>query len=338
MIGQESRTVERKTIAILKVLSDCPEPLGGKIIARRLSDLGVELGERAVRYHLQLMDQQGLTRAVGKRDGRLITKSGIEELDSALVTDRISLIIGRMEMLAYQSYFDAETHTGTIPINVSLFPRESFKQAIKAMKESYKARLSISQWVAVAHEGEKLGDTIVPKGKIGLATVSNILIIGTLLKAGIPVDFKFGGILQMRDRQPLRFANLIEYSGSSLDPSEIFIAGKMTSVRRLIKEGNGGLLATFCELPGVAHQKTEDIVKRLEVEGLGGVIKLGKSGESICEIAVAPGRAGIILLDGLNPVAAAAEAGFEVVNRTISSLSELNKFKSFQDLSVVEEP
>lgn len=337
MIGQENREVERKTIAILKVLNDCPEPLGGRVIARRLSDLGIDLGERAVRYHLQLMDQQGLTRPIGRRDGRAITKSGIEELDSALVGDRVGLITTKMEMLAYQSSFDTAKRGGKVPVNVSLFPGESFGRAIEAMRKVYKFGLYVSERIAVAHEGERLGETIVPKGKIGLATVGNLLVIGNLLKAGIPVDSRFGGILQIRNHQPLRFVNLIEYSGSSLDPSEVFVAGKMTSVSQVAKEGNGNILAGFCELPAVARQEAEAIMKGLEGEGVRGLIKLGKAGEEVCEIPVAPSRAGMILIDGLNPVAAAVEAGLEVVNRTMSGVIEFGKLKSFRDLSMATE-
>jgi len=79
MIGVETQEVERKVISILKILSDSQEPLGARIIAFRLKDYGVELGERAVRYHLKLMDERGLTQLVG-REGRVITESGIEEL------------------------------------------------------------------------------------------------------------------------------------------------------------------------------------------------------------------------------------------------------------------
>ena len=49
MIGQETREVERKTTAILKVLSDSVEPLGSRIICRRIKEQGVDLSERAVR-------------------------------------------------------------------------------------------------------------------------------------------------------------------------------------------------------------------------------------------------------------------------------------------------
>jgi repressor of nif and glnA expression len=332
MIGQESREVERKTIAILKVLNDCPEPLGGRVIARRLSDLGIDLGERAVRYHLKLMDQQGLTRPIGRRDGRAITKSGVEELDSALVSDRVGLVMTKMEMLAYRSSFDTSKREGNVPVNVSLFPGESFRQALATMKEVYQAGLCVSHLIAVAQEGERLGDTVVPKGKVGVAAISNILVVGTLLKAGIPVDSRFGGILQMRDHQPMRFANLIEYSGSSLDPSEVFIASKMTSVGQAAREGNGNILAGFYELPAVARPEVEALMKRLEMEDVHGLLKLGKTGEPVCEMPVAPGRAGMILLDGLNPAGAAVEAGLEVVNRGLSGVIEFGRLKSFRDL------
>lgn len=121
-------------------------------------------------------------------------------------------------------------------------------------------------------------------------------------------------------------------------PSEVFVAGRMTSVSRVVDEGNGNILATFCEVPAVARQKVEALVKSLEAEDVRGVIKLGKTGEPVYEIGVAPGRVGMILLDGLNPVAAAVEAGLDVVNRTMSGLIEFGKFKSYWDLSTVKEP
>ncbi|MFC2019796.1 winged-helix domain-containing protein [Chloroflexota bacterium] len=71
-MGFDNQDVERKVLSILKILSDSQDVLGARVIARQLKDLGIELGERAVRYHLKLMDERGLTRLSG-RDGRLIT-------------------------------------------------------------------------------------------------------------------------------------------------------------------------------------------------------------------------------------------------------------------------
>ena len=51
-----SQDVERKVVTILRVLAEHDEPVGARKIALRLRDYGIELSERAVRYHLQLMD------------------------------------------------------------------------------------------------------------------------------------------------------------------------------------------------------------------------------------------------------------------------------------------
>jgi len=97
MIGQEIHNVERKVISILKILSDSPEPVGARVIALRLKDYGIFLGERAVRYHLQILDERGLTRIIGRKYGRLITQSGQNELQNALVGDRVGSAMARIE-------------------------------------------------------------------------------------------------------------------------------------------------------------------------------------------------------------------------------------------------
>ncbi len=332
MIGQQTQEVERKVIAILKVLSDSPQPLGGRILARRLGDLGIDLGERAVRYHLKLMDERGLTCPVGRKNGRSITESGLEELDSALVGDRIGSVAAKIELLAYQGSFDPKQRTGKVPINLSLFPEEKFGQAVEAMKDVFSSKLCISDLVAVIPEEERLGEVIVPQGKIGLATVSSITINGALLKAGIPLDSRFGGILQIRNQRPLRFVDLIEYTGSSLDPSEVFIAGKMTSVGEAARKRNGKILASFWEIPALARPKAETVIKSLEVGGIRGLVMLGRVSEPVCETPVVVNKAGMVLTDGLNPVAAAVEAGIEVINHTLSGVIDFEKLRSFWDL------
>ena len=58
--------VERKVLAILRVLAEWGEPVGAKLISQSLKSHGVELSERAVRYHLKMMDERGLTRSLGE--------------------------------------------------------------------------------------------------------------------------------------------------------------------------------------------------------------------------------------------------------------------------------
>ena len=331
MVGFETQDVERKVLTILKVLNDSQETLGARVIARRLKDLGVELGERAVRYHLKLMDERGLTQPVG-RDGRLITESGIDELRSALVGDKVGFAISRIELLAFRTSFNWEKRTGSIPVNVSLFPKEKFAQALQAMKPAFAQGLCVSDLVAVAQEGERLGEVTVPDGKIGLATVCSIVVNGSLLKAGIPIDSRFGGILQVKNHRPHRFVELIHYAGSSVDPSEVFIKARMTSVRDVVKRGEGKILANFREIPALCRPIAEEVAAKLKEAGLGGLLLMGNTSEPVCEIPVELNKIGMILLGGLNPVAAAEEAGIEAENHAMSTIIEYQSLIKFWEL------
>ena len=327
----ETLVVERKLLSILRILSDCQEPLGARVIAQRLKEYGVELGERAVRYHLKLMDERGLTRLVG-RDGRLLTEQGEEELKSALVKDKVGLAISKIELLAFCTDFDYEKRCGRIPVNVSFFPKQKFNKALQVMKPAFKEGLCASELVAVASEGEGLGEFIVPDGNIGLATVCSIVINGALLKAGVPMDSRFGGILQIRNRRPFRFVELIHYAGSSLDPSEVFIRAGMTSVKEAAKRGNGKILANFREIPALCRGIAEEVVAKLREAGLGGLLVMGNTSEPVCEIPVELNRIGMILLGGLNPVAAAEEAGIEAENHAMSTVMEYQDLTKFEEL------
>jgi repressor of nif and glnA expression len=331
MIGQDRLEVERKIISILKVLRDSRESVGARVIARRLKGYGVELGERAVRYHLKIMDERGLTQLIG-RDGRVLTPLGGEELQNALVGDKVGFIISKIESLAFRTTFDCRRRTGQVPINISFFLRGHFKRALPAMKEAFEAGLCVSPMVAVAQEGERLGGVVVPHGQVGFATVCSIIVNGCLLKAGIPMDSRFGGLLQMRDRKPYRFVELIEYSGSSLDPSEIFITSRMTSVLEVARGGKGKVLANFREVPAPCRPLVEEVVVGLRKAGLGGLMLMGEVSEPCCQIPVGLNKVGVVLLGGLNPVAAALESGIEVHNFAMSGVIDYKDLVSFWEL------
>ena len=330
-MGFETQDVERKLFSILKVLSDSQEALGARVIAHRLKDHGVKLGERAVRYHLKLMDERGLTQLIG-RDGRLITASGIEELKNALVRDKAGFAISRIELLAFRTDFDCDRHTGSVPVNISFFPKEKFEEALQAMKPAFTAGLCVSDLVAVAQEGEMLGELIVPEGKVGLATVCSIVVNGTLLKAGVPMDSKFSGILQIKNHEPLRFVEIIQYSGCSLDPSDIFIRARMTSVTEVARKGEGKILATYREIPALCQPIVQEMMAKLKKAGLGGLLVMGSTSEPVCEIPVELNRIGIVLINGLNPVAAAQEAGIEVENYGMSTVIEYQNLVNLWEL------
>ena len=333
MIGYERHEVERKVATILKILSESPDPMGARVIARRLSDYGIDLGERAVRYHLKFMDERGLTRLIG-RDGRLVTQSGIDALKSAMVGDKVGFVISKIELLAFQTTFNWEERRGRVPVNITLFPKEQFKKAIKIMRVAFEAGICVSDLVAVAHEGERLVGTTVPEGKIGFATVCSIVINGALLKAGIPMDSKFSGLLQIKNKESFRFVDLIEYSGSSLDPSEIFITSRMTSVGQVASRGEGKVLANFRQMPALCRPVAETVISGLRKAGFGGLLVMGDTSQSVGEVPVELNKIGVIILGGLKPVAAAVEAGMEAESHAMSDVMEYQDLTKLEDLSM----
>jgi len=324
--------IERKVILILKILNENSGSQGARVIARKMKERGVSLSERTVRYHLKLMDERGLTRLIGRRDGRIITDLGLEEINNARVRDKISLSISRIDVLSFKTTFDIKKRCGLVPVNISLFPQKQFSKILAVMKPVFRKKIAVSDLVAVAAAGAKLGEVAVPKGKIGLATVCSILINGVLLKHGIPIDSKFGGILQVRKGSPLRFVELINYSGSSLDPSEIFIRGRMTSVGEVVKKGDGKILANFREIPAVSRSLVENIIADFKRAGINGALSIGTAGTPLCQTDVDINKVGLLLVGGLNPIAAAYEKGFDVENKAMSTVMEYADLRSIEDI------
>ncbi|HEX77225.1 MAG TPA: DUF128 domain-containing protein [Dehalococcoidia bacterium] len=331
MVQGATSDAEKKIISILKVLSESSEPLGSITIARELERHGIFLSERAVRYHLRITDERGYTQPLG-RDGRMITPQGLEELRMALAPDQVGLILERLELLAFRTTFDPGKRTGQVAINTSLFDKDKFKKALVAMREAFRAGICVSELVAVASEGEKLGDVVIPSKKAGLATVCSVTINGVLLKAGVPIESRFGGVLEIRDSKPRRFVAIINYGGTSLDPSEQYIRARMTSVGEAARTGSGRILANFREIPAPSRSTVEEVIAGLREAGIGGVYVLGNTSEPVCQIAVGLNRVGMVLLGGLNPVAVAVEAGIEVENIAESGMIDFQQLTSFWHL------
>ena len=331
MVQGSSSDAERKIISILKVLNESSEPMGSITIARQLERYGIFLSERAVRYYLKWADERGYTQPLG-RNGRMLTTKGLQELRMALAPEQIGFILEKLEVLAFNTTFDPQKRTGQVPINVSLIDKDKFKRALAATRDVIKAGICVSELVATANEGEKLGSTVVPAGKIALATVCSVVINGVLLKAGVPVGSRFGGVLEVSDGKPKRFVAIISYSGTSLDPSEQYIRARMTSVAEAARTGNGKVLANFREIPAPSRSLVEAKVAQLKEAGIGGVYVLGNTSEPVCQIAVGLNRVGMVLLGGLNPMAAVVESGIEVENIAESGLIEYNQLKSCWEL------
>ena len=142
----------------------------------------------------------------------------------------------------------------------------------------------------------------------------------------------FGGVLQIRNYEPVRFVNLIEYNGSTLDPYEMFISSTLTDVSEMIKSGTGQVLAGYHEMPMLSRFQVELLITKLQNCGLYRAYIIGNPNENICEVPARLNRVGMILFSGLNPVAAAVESGINVSCKAMSGLLDRQMLKSFDNL------
>ncbi|MDH4179000.1 MAG: NrpR regulatory domain-containing protein [Armatimonadota bacterium] len=327
---RSSVEVERKLLAILRVLAASDEPIGARAIATQLKADGIELSERTVRYHLRLMDERGMTSNLGE-PGRLITDRGREEIEDAGVSDRLGFVISKIDSLAYRATFDMDSKKGEIILNVSLVPEERFEEALDIMRDVFRAGYAMSELVIARRAGERIGAVTVPKGMVGFGTVCTVTLNSVLLSRRIPVESKYAGLLEIYRDKPLRFTHLVAYSGSTVDPTEMFVSGRMTSVKEASLVGRGRILASFREVPAVAESDLQDALDQYRRNGLGGILAVGKPSQPLLEVPVARDRIGLAVVAGLTPVAALTESGIPVQNKAMSTLVD------FSDLVPVHE-
>ena len=324
--------MNKTILAILKVLDKQPDKiLGSREISRQLKLHGIELTERTVRYHLRILDERGFTKVFGK-EGRMIMQKGKEELSQSLVSEKVGFVISKIETLSYLTNLDLEKKEGDIILNISYFPEKNLKEALRIMKPVFLSQYIMSDKVVMRRGGEKIGDIIVPKGQVGFGTVCSVTINGIFLKAGIPVTSKFGGVLQVENSVPSRFTALISYEGSSLDPLETFIKSRMTDVIGATKSHNGKILASFREIPVVSIKKAEELSGMMKGKGIGGILLIGNPNQPLLEMPVAMDKAGMIIVGGLNPIAALEEAGIPTASKAMSTLYRFFDLIEFKEL------
>lgn len=320
--------MNRTLLSILKILSKENKIIGSKEISKKLKMHGINLSERTVRYHLKILDERGLTKVFGK-EGRKITEKGRKELETASTVEKVGFIINKIESLSYLSDFDINSLKGRLILNITYIHESKIKKAFKVMENVFNSPYVMGHKVLIL---EKYTENIlVPKDHVCIGTICSVTLNAILLKAGIPIISKFGGVLEIRDGQPYKFGALISYDGTSLDPLEIFIRGKMTDVIGAIKNGFGRILASFREIPVVCLDKVKEIYKIMQKKGFKGILMFGEPNQPLLDIPVGIDRVGIIVVGGLNPIAALEENNIQTDTSAISVLYDYNELLDFNN-------
>ncbi|WP_458454737.1 NrpR regulatory domain-containing protein [Methanobrevibacter sp.] len=309
---------EPRMIEILRILSAHDKPIGSKLIAVELREKGFNLGERAVRYHMQVLDEKGYTERKGY-SGRVITELGRDKLEKGLVYDQVDFVYSKFEEMIYLTDFNYMTQKGNVVVNTSTIYDES---SINILKKIIESGLSVSPYINLNEDKSE--------GKIEVTTLCGTTIDGILLNEGISSQPQYGGLLKIEDYKPIRFEELISYKKTSLTPLDAFSSPNRTSVLDVIETGDGIIPANFRLIPGVGRKRTLDIINKLDHIGIGGVIGISDEGRDILGIPVPEGMVGIAIVGGITPFRAVQENGEDI---DIKIAEEIRNFNTLSPIT-----
>ncbi|MCX5798973.1 MAG: DUF128 domain-containing protein [Proteobacteria bacterium] len=246
--------------------------------------------------------------------------------------ERVGFLSAKIDRMTYQMNFDLNTTSGTVVINITLVEPGQFAKNIPYISKVFADGYAMGHLMTFLAPGENLGHINVPEGMIGVGTVCSITLNGVLLKHGIPTVSRFGGLLELHDKKPVRFVEIIMYDGTSIDPLEVFIRSGMTNYLGAIKTGDGKIGASFREFPAESRDTVEHLAEKLKRIGLGGFVKIGRPGQSLLDIPVSEGRIGAIVIGGLNPVSILEETGVRVYSRALAGLIDFNRLFRYEEM------
>ena len=185
---------------ILRILDEYDKPVGARIVANELKNRGYDLGERTIRYHMQILDEKGYTQRIGY-SGRKLTFLGKLQLKNGLIYNHVDFVYSKFEEMIYGTSFDEQSKKGNVVVNVSkiildedLLENEK-NNPIKIMKKIFSSGLAVSPLVDI--KKKSLKDS--KKSEYIIKTICGTTIDGILLKHGIPSLPIYGGLIKIKN-------------------------------------------------------------------------------------------------------------------------------------------
>ncbi|MGP8321388.1 MAG: DUF128 domain-containing protein [Methanosarcinaceae archaeon] len=244
----------------------------------------------------------------------------------------IQFTSSKIEDLMFKTTFDPNTGEGDVIVNVSFIDENSYDEVLEIFKMVLTSGLSVSPCVKILNQGDAIGETIIEKGKIGIVTVCSITIDGILLKAGIPIKPKLGGIVQLKDGNPVRFTDVLTYSSTTIDPLEVLMSHKLTSVSQVLRTSTGSILANLREGPMAARDDIERTLSDLVEVGFSGILEVSEPNTNILDVPIGRDHLGIVVIGGTNPMAVVQEYGIPIHTNAMSTMINIDKMTHINEV------
>ena len=230
--------------------------------------------------------------------------------------------LSRIENLMHKVSFDPQRTEGKIITNTSVVDLEMLDPTLRIFRAVMESGLAVSPYLKL--------ETLGSRAKI--MSACSITVSGVLLKAGVPIRPKGGGVIEVIDREPVRFTDMLMYWATTIDPIDVLISQELTSVVEMMQTGSGRILGNLQEAPMLARERIEERLEVLTEAGFSGVLDLGDPNVNVLGVSVERDHVGISLVGGTNIIAAAMSRGIRIETESISGLTDIREMTHIDDL------
>jgi repressor of nif and glnA expression len=222
----------------------------------------------------------------------------------------------------HQVSFDPVKMTGKIITNTSLVEKQYLSEALAVFYDIIESGLAVSPLIMLGEEN----------GLIKIKTACSLTISGVLLKSGIPVRPKGGGLIEVIEREPIRFTDMLMYWATTIDPIDVLTSQELTDITGMMRTGNGRILGNLQEAPMLARERIEEVLELLTSAEFTGVLELSEPNMNVLGVSVERDHVGIALVGGTNLVAAAQECGIHIKHESISGVTDVALMRHIEEL------
>ena len=246
------------------------------------------------------------------------------------MTVPLRFVNNKIEDYALQVTFDPVAGEGNVVYNMSLIKNEDLDFAIGILKDANKTGVSVSGLVKFYTSGETVADFPIPKGYTGVCTMCSITFDGLLIRRGIPINPIGGGVVQIENRTPVRFTHIILYEHTTIDPLQVLISQKTTSVTDVMRKGSGKMLANIREFHMEAEPRVGVVLEELSSSSYSGILEVGMPNLPLLGVPVSPQYVAIAAVGGTNPMAVIRESGRWVQTQAMKGLMDIRQMEEIR--------
>ena len=232
---------------------------------------------------------------------------------------------------AIQVTFDPIKGEGKVVYNLSLIKTIDLEFAISVLRDAYKAGVSVSGLVKFVQSGERIADYTIPDGYTGICTMCSITFDGLLIRRGIPVNPIGGGVVEVEKRTPIRFTHIILYEYTTIDPLQVLISQKTTSVTNVMRQGSGNILANIREFHMEAEPLVGTVLDEIASSCYSGILEVGMPNVPLLGVPVSPQFVAIAAIGGTNPLAAIREGDRWVQIQAMKGLMDITEMEEIRN-------